>query len=85
MRIPRKSLAASLTATLALGAAASASADGITDEVSQLSSSVNPSLQSADDAGKVSLFTQVTSLDKDNSPGIRRSRRRSSGSTSRPR
>jgi hypothetical protein len=70
MRIPRKSLVASLTATLALGVTASALADGATDQVSQLSASINSPYQKATEAGKASLFSQVSTYDKDNAPAI---------------
>jgi len=70
MRIPRKSLVASLTATLALGVSASALADGATDQVSQLSAGINSPLQDATEPGKASLFSQVSTYDKDNSPVV---------------
>jgi len=70
MRIPRKSLAASLTAALALGATASANADGAGDQVSQLSNGISPSLQDDTKKKKASLFTQVTTYDLDNSPVV---------------
>lgn len=70
MRIPRKSLVASLTATLALGAAASAFADGAGDQTSQLSAGINSPFQSADEPGKASLFSQVSTYDTNNSPAI---------------
>ena len=70
MRIPRKSLAASLTAALALGVTTSANADGVTDQVSQLWNHISPSLQKSDQKKKASLFTQVTTYDLDNSPVV---------------
>lgn len=70
MRIPRKSLVVSLTATLALGVAASANATGAADQVSQLSGSINSPYQSATSPGKASLFSQVSTVDKDNAPAV---------------
>jgi hypothetical protein len=69
-RIPRKTLAMSLTAAIAFGASATALADGAADNTSQITSSLNSSLQSDTEPGKASLFNQVTTYDSDASPVI---------------
>ena len=71
-RIPRKSLAVSLAAVLTLGASATAFGDGVTDNTSQVSAGVNPTLlpDDGDAAKKAGLYTQVVTLDNDNTPAI---------------
>jgi hypothetical protein len=68
-RIPRKSLAVSLAAALSLGVSATAFGDGAGDNTSQVSAGVNPTLVPESGAPqKASLYTQVTTLDNDNTP-----------------
>lgn len=70
MRIPRKTLAASLSATLAFGVAAVAYGDGETDNVAQVTASLQPSLQDDEKAANGVLFAQVTTYDQDNTPAV---------------
>ena len=68
-RIPLKTLAVSLAAALSLGVSATAFGDGATDNTSQISAGVNPTLVPASGTpGKASLYTQVTTYDNDNTP-----------------
>ena len=71
-RIPRKSLVVSLAAALSLGISATAFGDGAADNTSQVSAGVNPNQLPpvGDTAKKASLYTQVVTLDNDNSPVI---------------
>ncbi len=72
IRIPRKSLALSLATALTLGLSATAFGDGVTDNTSQVSSGINPTLlpDTGDTAKKAGLYTQVVTLDNDNAPVI---------------
>ncbi len=67
-----KALAAGTASVLAvgLGVAGNAWADGATDNLSQISGSVNSPLQDDTKAKAANLFTQVTTIDQDNTPVI---------------
>lgn len=68
--IPQKALVTAGVLLAGLAVASNAWADGATDQLSQISGSVNSPLQDATKAGKANLFTQVTTIDQDNSPVI---------------
>jgi hypothetical protein len=69
-RIPRKTLATAGALVFAVGVAGNASADGVTDQLSQVTGSINSPLQDDTQKGKANLFTQVTTIDQNNSPVI---------------
>ena len=67
-----KALAVGTASVLAvgLGVAGNAWADGATDNLSQISGSVNSPLQDDTQKKAANLFTQVTTIDQDNAPVI---------------
>ena len=71
IRIPRKSLAVSLAAVLTVGVSATAFGDGVTDNTSQVSAGINPTLLPSTGTPKAAgLYAQVVTLDNDNTPVI---------------
>jgi hypothetical protein len=71
IRIPRKSLVVSAAAALSLGVSSTAFGDGAADNMSQVSSGINPTvLPASGDPKAAGLYTQVVTLDQDNSPAI---------------
>lgn len=68
--IPRIGLVISMASAIALGASATAFATGATDETSQINAAFAPNAASATDFTKGALFTEVTTLDTDNSPVV---------------
>ena len=70
IRIPRKSLAVSLAAVLTVGVSATAFGDGVTDNTSQVSAGINPTLLPSTGTPKAAgLYAQVVTLDNDNIAG----------------
>ena len=69
--IPRKSLAVSVAAALSLGFSATAFGTGATENTSQVSAGVNPTLlpDTGDTPKKGSLYSQVVTLDANNDNG----------------
>jgi len=68
--IPHKALFTVGVLAVSLGAASVAQAAPNPDVVAQVTVSGNPSLQKANEAGKMSLWSEISNLDEDNSPAI---------------
>jgi len=68
--ISRKALVIAGALAVSIGAVGVAQAAPNTAVVAQVTVSGNPSIQSSDTAAKMSLFTEISNLDEDNSPAI---------------
>ncbi len=68
--IPRKSALVAIAAVATLGVSGTAFGQVNANQTSEMAAGINPQLQDNNDAGKGSLFVQVTTLDTDNNPEV---------------